>query len=131
MRHDAPASLRSKKEEQTMQTRLIIHQEAESTQDLLKAMALSDKPEGVAVMALKQTSGRGRSGHTWISPAGKNLAISLLLRPRIPPDEIPLLGLMAAIAVAETVEAKGIFTSRTEMAQRRSRGREKIGWNSA
>ena len=96
-----------------MQTRLIIHQEAESTQDLVKAMALAGEPEGVAVMALKQTSGRGRSGHTWISPASKNLALSLLLRPRIPPDEIPLLGLMAAIAVAETVEAQGI--SRAEL----------------
>jgi BirA family transcriptional regulator, biotin operon repressor / biotin---[acetyl-CoA-carboxylase] ligase len=92
-----------------MQTRLIMHQEAESTQDLAKAMALGGAPEGAAVMTLKQTSGRGRSGHTWISPAGKNLALSLLLRPRIPPDEIPLLGLMAAVAVAETVEAQGIL----------------------
>jgi BirA family biotin operon repressor/biotin-[acetyl-CoA-carboxylase] ligase len=91
-----------------MQTRLIIHQEAESTQDLVKAMALAGEPEGVAVMALKQTGGRGRLGRTWISPAGKNLAISLLLRPRIPSNEIPLLGLMAAVAVAETVEAQGI-----------------------
>ena len=96
-----------------MEDRLIIHQEAESTQDLAKAMALGGEPEGSAVMVLKQTSGRGRSGHTWISPAGKNLALSLLLRPRIPPDEIPLLGLMAAIAVAETVEAQGI--SRAEL----------------
>ncbi len=96
-----------------MQTRLIIHQEAESTQDLVKAMAFGGEPEGVAVMALKQTGGRGRSGHTWISPAGKNLALSLLLRPRIPVDEIPLLGLMAAVAVAETVEAQGI--SRAEL----------------
>jgi BirA family transcriptional regulator, biotin operon repressor / biotin---[acetyl-CoA-carboxylase] ligase len=96
-----------------METRLIIHQEAESTQDLVKAMALAGEPEGVAVMALKQTSGRGRSGHTWISPAGKNLALSFLLRPRIPPDEIPLLGLMAAIAVSETVEPQGI--SRAEL----------------
>lgn len=97
----------------SMQTRLIIHQEAESTQDLVKAMALGGEPEGVGVMALKQTRGRGRSGHTWISPAGKNLALSLLLRPRIPPDEIPLLGLMTAVAVAETVEARGI--SRAEL----------------
>jgi BirA family biotin operon repressor/biotin-[acetyl-CoA-carboxylase] ligase len=96
-----------------METRLIIHQEAESTQDLAKAMALRGEPEGAAVMALKQTGGRGRLGHTWISPAGKNLALSLLLRPRIPPDEIPLLGLMAAIAVAETVEGQGI--SRVEL----------------
>jgi BirA family transcriptional regulator, biotin operon repressor / biotin---[acetyl-CoA-carboxylase] ligase len=96
-----------------MQTQLIIHRETASTQDLVRALAIGGEPEGVAVMALKQTGGRGRSGHTWISPAGKNLAISLLLRPRIPPDEIPILGLMAAVAVAETVEAKGV--SRAEL----------------
>ncbi len=91
-----------------MQTRLIIHQEAESTQDIAKQMALSGEAEGLAVMALKQTGGRGRSGHTWISPAGKNLALSLLLRPRLASNTMPLLGLVAAIAVAETVETRGI-----------------------
>ncbi len=91
-----------------MQTRLIIHQEAESTQDIAKQMALSGEAEGLAVMTLKQTGGRGRSGHTWISPAGKNLALSLLLRPRLASNAMPLLGLVAAIAVAETVETRGI-----------------------
>ncbi len=91
-----------------MQTRLIIHQEAESTQDIAKQMAISGEAEGLAVMALKQTGGRGRSGHTWISPAGKNLALSLLLRPRLASNTMPLLGLVAAIAVAETVETRGI-----------------------
>ncbi len=71
-------------------------------------MALSDGSDGLAVVALKQTSGRGRSGHSWISPAGKNLALSLVLRSTIPPEELPLLGLLAAVAVAETVEGAGV-----------------------
>jgi BirA family transcriptional regulator, biotin operon repressor / biotin---[acetyl-CoA-carboxylase] ligase len=96
-----------------MQTRLNIHQEVESTQDLAKEMALLGEPEGLAIMAFKQTGGRGRSGHTWISPAGKNLALSILLRPSMRSKAIPLLGLMAAIAVAETVETRGI--SRAEL----------------
>ena len=96
-----------------MQTRLTIHQEVESTQDLAKEMALFGEAEGLAIMAFKQTGGRGRFGRTWISPVGKNLALSILLRPGVRPKEMPLLGLMAAIAVAETVETQGL--SRAEL----------------
>jgi len=96
-----------------MQTRLTICQEVESTQDVAKKMALCGEAEGFAVMAFKQTGGRGRSGRTWISPAGKNLALSLLLRPRLASNVMPLLSLMTAIAVANTVERLGI--SRPEL----------------
>lgn len=88
--------------------RLIIVQEAESTQDLAREMALCGEPDGTAVMALKQTRGRGRAGRAWISPDGKNLALSLLLRPRVPPRDAPLLGFIAAIAVAEALELQGV-----------------------
>lgn len=87
---------------------LIILDEVESTQDLAKQMALSGEPEGTAIMALKQARGRGRLGRTWISPPGANVALSLILRPHLPPTEAALLGLMASIAVAQTVEAAGV-----------------------
>jgi len=88
--------------------RLIIVQKAESTQDLAREMALSGEPEGVAVMALEQTGGRGRENRVWVSPPGKNVALSLLLRPAMDPADAPLLGLMASIAVAETIEGFGV-----------------------
>ncbi len=88
--------------------RLMIVPQAESTQDLARDMALSGEPEGVAVMALKQTRGRGREARVWVSPPGKNVALSLLLRPALDPADAPLLGLMTSIAVAETVEGCGV-----------------------
>lgn len=91
-----------------MAGRLIILDEVESTQDLAKQMAQSGEPEGTAIMALIQTRGRGRLGRTWISPPGANVALSLILRPQLAPTEAALLGLMASIAVAETVEAAGV-----------------------
>ena len=91
-----------------MNRRLIIVQKAESTQDLAREMALSGEPEGVAVMALEQTGGRGRENRVWVSPPGKNIALSLLLRPAMDPADAPLLGLMASIAVAETIEGFGV-----------------------
>ena len=87
----------------------MIHREAESTQDLARELALRGEPEGTAVMALNQTCGRGREGRSWISPAGKNVALSVLLRPPLTPREAVLLGFLASVAVAETVEARGVF----------------------
>jgi len=83
---------------------LIVYEQTESTQDLAREMALDGEPEGLAVMALQQTRGRGRAGRHWVSPACKNLALSLILRPGVAPAEAPLLGLLAAVAVAEMLE---------------------------
>lgn len=89
--------------------RLVILQEAESTQDVAREMAKRGEPEGTAVVALLQTKGRGRLGRSWISPPGKNLALSLILRPQMPPDEAVFLSLLASVAAAETVEAAGVI----------------------
>lgn len=85
--------------------------EAGSTQDLATELALHGEPEGTAVMALNQTKGRGRSGREWMSPPGKNLALSLVLRPPMSLSEVPLLGFLASVAVAETVESFGVRAS--------------------
>lgn len=95
-----------------MTGRLVIHSEVESTQDLAKAMAFSGEPEGTAVMALSQTRGRGRVGRSWITPIGKNIALSLILRPHLSPRDTVLLGFLASIAVAETLEERGVPEAR-------------------
>lgn len=88
--------------------KLIVHKVVASTQDAARELARQGEPEGVAVMALEQTAGRGRSGHSWVSPPGKNLAISVLFRPKLAPAEAVLLGMMVSISVAAAVEACGI-----------------------
>lgn len=91
-----------------MKSSLIIYDELPSTQDTARAAALKGEPEGLAVMALKQTQGRGRIGRDWVSPQGKNLALSFILRPGIGPEEAALLGLLASVAVAQTAEDLGV-----------------------
>lgn len=86
-----------------MSWRLIIHDRVGSTQDVAKKLAVAGEPEGVAIMALQQTTGRGRKGRKWESGASKDLALSLLLRPDVPPWRSPLLGFLAAVAVARTI----------------------------
>jgi BirA family transcriptional regulator, biotin operon repressor / biotin---[acetyl-CoA-carboxylase] ligase len=83
---------------------LLILNEVDSTQEAAKALAREGKPDGFAVMALAQTAGRGRLGRSWVSQPGKNLTISVILRPTIAASEAPLLGFAAAVAAAETVE---------------------------
>lgn len=95
-----------------MDIRFIVMDEATSTQDVVREAAARGEPEGLAVMALHQTRGRGRFGRSWISPRESNLALSLLLRPPLEPGDAALLGMMASIAVAETVEEHGIAAAR-------------------
>jgi BirA family biotin operon repressor/biotin-[acetyl-CoA-carboxylase] ligase len=75
------------------------HAECASTNDL---------PAGLVVAADAQTSGRGRLGRTWHSPAEENLYVSLLLRPERPPAEIPPLTLLAGGAVAGALAGLGL-----------------------
>lgn len=75
----------------------------------IKALELGRKgePEGTAVIADKQTMGKGRLGRRWESPPGVNLYTSVILRPGIPPADAQRLTLLMAVAAAEAV---GIFT---------------------
>jgi BirA family biotin operon repressor/biotin-[acetyl-CoA-carboxylase] ligase len=76
-----------------------------STQDLARALAAGGWPEGTVVVAEHQTAGRGRRGRAWIAPPGAGLLCSVLLRPALSPGRWPEIGLAAACAVADGVEA--------------------------
>ena len=61
--------------------------------------------EGVVVFAESQTKGRGRHGRPWVSPRGKGLWFSVLLRPQFP---LPRLTVAASVALARVVRAANI-----------------------
>lgn len=60
--------------------------------------------EGLCIIARRQTAGRGRHGRTWISEKDSGLYFSLILRPKIETKFVPLITLMTAIAVHDTLE---------------------------
>ena len=80
------------------------YDEIESTNVETKSLANSGAPEGTVVIAECQTAGRGRLGRRWVSPAGKGLLFSVLLRPTMPMEDAHLLTLVAAAAAAEAIE---------------------------
>ena len=71
-----------------------------STNQYAKQMGEEDAPEGMLVVADCQTKGRGRSGRSWATPPGKNIAMSLLLRPPLAPERISMVTLVMGMAVA-------------------------------
>jgi BirA family transcriptional regulator, biotin operon repressor / biotin---[acetyl-CoA-carboxylase] ligase len=79
------------------------HDRIGSTSDRAREL-LEAGAEGVAVVAEEQTSGRGRRGRTWSSPAGANLLVSVGLRPRLAADAAWALGPAAALAACSACE---------------------------
>jgi len=74
-----------------------------STNTLAMQEAEAGAPEGMAYFADEQTAGRGRTGHSWESPPGSGLYLSILLRPHIAPADVLWLSLAAGLAVREAV----------------------------
>lgn len=60
--------------------------------------------EGLCIVAAEQTKGRGRHGRTWVSEKGAGLYFSVVLRPKIVPEYLAMITLMAGVAVHDTLE---------------------------
>ncbi|CAH1218328.1 Bifunctional ligase/repressor BirA [Paenibacillus plantiphilus] len=77
----------------------------DSTQNVAQRLAEEGAPEGTLIIADHQTSGRGRHGRSWVSPAGKGVWMSLVLRPGIPLQFAPQLTLLAAVALCRALKS--------------------------
>jgi BirA family biotin operon repressor/biotin-[acetyl-CoA-carboxylase] ligase len=82
--------------------RLRTYPSLDSTSDLCAELAAAGEPEGLAVMALRQTAGRGSRGRNWQSPVG-NLYLSALLRPPGTLAEGGRWALLVAVALADAL----------------------------
>jgi BirA family biotin operon repressor/biotin-[acetyl-CoA-carboxylase] ligase len=78
--------------------------ETTSTNDDAKRAAKGGAPHGSTWVAESQAAGRGRQGRAWISPPGENLLFSVLLRHPGSPARLPLVSLVAGLAVAEAAQ---------------------------
>lgn len=76
--------------------------EVTSTNDVAKELAIKGAKEGTLVIAETQRRGRGRFGRKWISPEG-GMWFSVILRPKVAPEDALKLTLMAAVVVAKVI----------------------------
>ncbi len=83
---------------------IILREETGSTNDDAKAAAREGASHGTVFLAEAQHQGRGRQGRTWSSGRGENLLATVLLRiPACQPTRVPLLSLVAGVAVRDAV----------------------------
>lgn len=79
--------------------------ETGSTNDDARTLARAGADEGTAVLASRQTKGRGRLGRSWESPAG-GAYVSAVLRPHVAPIEAGSLALAVGLGIARGLEQR-------------------------
>jgi BirA family biotin operon repressor/biotin-[acetyl-CoA-carboxylase] ligase len=79
--------------------------EVDSTNVRAQRLAMSGASHGTLVTAAGQTAGHGRQGRAWVTPAGRALACSLVLRE--PPRLLPMLAALAVSDVADRFDVAG------------------------
>lgn len=79
--------------------------EIDSTNIRAKQLAENGVSTGTLVVADRQTAGRGRRGRGWESPSGCSIYMSILLRPEFLPAKAPMLTLVMAYSVTESLRA--------------------------
>lgn len=87
---------------------LDIRQSIDSTNTALLARAQTASIAGCVLTAETQTGGRGRRGRTWVSPFGRNLAVSLGVGSARPAKELGTLSLVVGLAVRSALSHHGL-----------------------
>lgn len=85
---------------------ILYEEEMTSTNTVLRHAAEQGAENGTAALCETQSGGKGRMGRTWTSPRGEGIWTSLLVRPKLPPLQAPLITLAAALAMAKAVEGE-------------------------
>ncbi len=84
----------------------ILEQSVGSTNDFLKSEAAKNNfVEGTVVSAVEQTHGRGQTNNTWEAEKGKNITLSVLLRPTfLAADKQFFLNMAIALGIKDCCE---------------------------
>lgn len=82
-----------------------------STNTVAKERA-SECEEGFVVIAGEQTAGRGRMGRSFFSPGDSGVYISVVLKPKIKPEDAVQITTASAVAVCKALEKLGVNESK-------------------
>lgn len=84
--------------------KITVERSVTSTNTVLEELARQGGEELSVLIAEEQTEGQGRLGRRFESPKGTGLYMSLLLRPKMKPEEAQYITTSAAVAVAKAIE---------------------------
>jgi BirA family biotin operon repressor/biotin-[acetyl-CoA-carboxylase] ligase len=106
------AALEALLETRSIGRRIIYLSSTGSTMDVARSEAEAGAVDGTIVIAEEQLSGRGRFGRSWVSPAGKNLYFTLVLRPSS--SDASVLAMATPLAVCRALESVAGLTPRVK-----------------
>lgn len=84
-------------------SRLMFYESIDSTNLRAREEARKGALHGTLIVADLQTSGRGRRGRSWESPAGVNIYFTLILRPDLVQDKASMLTITMAHSVCKAI----------------------------
>ncbi len=99
-----PDELLSRLNTRSLGRRLHLFNRISSTNEFAKRIARRGAPAGTLVLADAQSSGRGRHGHRWESPAERGLWFSFIMRPDATIKQLGLLPLLVGAVIVEELE---------------------------
>ncbi len=82
---------------------LLVLDEVDSTNDEAARQLSAGRPTPFAVLARRQTRGRGRFGRAWHSDSSANLYASFAFRPSVAPERMPTFTLWMGLNVCELI----------------------------
>ncbi|KPU26613.1 biotin--acetyl-CoA-carboxylase ligase [Caloranaerobacter sp. TR13] len=88
--------------------KIVYFESIDSTNIKAKQLATEGIKEGTVVISEEQTMGRGRLGRKWLSPKGKGIWMSIILRPDINPIDASKVTQIGAAAIWKTLKKVGV-----------------------
>jgi len=96
--------LQAKLSTQRIGQKILVLDETGSTNQDIMQQAEAGADEGLVIFANRQRHGKGRLGRVWHTMP-ESLAGSVLLQPDLPPEQVPQLSLLTAVALHDALAA--------------------------
>lgn len=87
-----------------MDVKILTYEQASSSNDIAKELAVKENSHGTVVVVNSQTSGRGRMGRSFISSSQNGLYMSIVLKPDKEVEKYSLLTAMSCVAVVNAIK---------------------------
>ncbi|HIS69382.1 MAG TPA: biotin--[acetyl-CoA-carboxylase] ligase [Candidatus Gallacutalibacter stercoravium] len=100
-----PVEIQQGLQTQQLGGQIIYCESVNSTNEKAKLVAAEGATHGTVIVAEKQTSGKGRLGRVWSSPASQGIWMSILLKPDILPKDIATITLITGLAVCRAINS--------------------------
>lgn len=99
-----PQELRGHLSTQWIGNTIYWEETVDSTNTWAKHLAEDGAPHGTVVMADEQIQGKGRRGRQWTMQKGTSIAMTVILKPDMPPERASMLTLVEGLSVAQTIQ---------------------------